>query len=188
MPRLDAPPAQHWNAAQRQVVDALTAGPRGALRGPFLPMLHSPELCNRAQQLGEYLRYRCSVPERLRELAICQSARLWNQTYEWHMHAPLALRAGVSGATLEALIAGGLPAQLPDDEAVILAFCRELHGGHRVGDTTYARALALLGAAGVMDLCGLCGYYALLAMVLNVAQSDLPAGAVAAFPPAWEGA
>ncbi|MFT3905450.1 MAG: carboxymuconolactone decarboxylase family protein [Steroidobacteraceae bacterium] len=186
MERLGALPAESLDDAQRRVAATLAAGPRGALRGPFVPLLRSPELCDRTQHLGEFLRYQCSVPERLRELAIIQTARLWQQTYEWHVHAPLALRAGVASETIAALAAGHRPERLQDDEALIIDFCVELHGHHSVSDGTYARALALLGERGVVDLVGLCGYYALLAMVLNVAQSALPAGSQPAFAAAWE--
>ena len=42
---------------QRVVYEAMVAGPRGAVVGPFHPLLRSPELCARAQSLGAYLRF-----------------------------------------------------------------------------------------------------------------------------------
>ncbi len=45
-----------------------------------------------------------------------------------------------------------------------------------MSDTTYGRTVELFGERGVIDLCGLCGYYSLLAMVMNVARTPLPAG------------
>ena len=39
-----------------------------------------------------------------------------------------------------------------------------------------ARVLALFGERGVIDLTSLCGYYGLLAMVMNVAQTPVPEG------------
>ena len=43
---------------------------RGAVYGPFVPLLRSPELMEYAQRMGEYLRYRCSLSGRLSELAL----------------------------------------------------------------------------------------------------------------------
>jgi 4-carboxymuconolactone decarboxylase len=163
-----------WNEAQRQAATALMAGPRGELRGPFVPLLRSPELFDRAQKLGEYLRYHCLVPQHLREFAILLVARHWRQGFEWYAHAQLAAQTGTPDDVIAALARGeSLPA-LDPERALIRDFCVQLQQVQQVDDAVYARALALLGEAGVVDLCGLCGYYTLLAMVLNVARTPVP--------------
>jgi 4-carboxymuconolactone decarboxylase len=172
------------SAAQRRVVEAITQGPRGRLGGPFQALLRSPELCQRTQLLGEYLRYDSVITARLRELAILATARHWHQNYEWNAHAPLAERAGLPRPLIDALAAGRAPDALAADEAAVLGFCDELHRNHAVSDAAYERVREVLGEAGVVELCGTCGYYALLAMVLNVARTSLPPGAEASFPPA----
>lgn len=164
---------------QQRAADALVRGRRGALFGPFVPLLRSPELLDRAQRLGEYLRYDSALPVRLRELAILVTARHFRQAYEWHVHAPAALEAGLAAAAIAELAAGRRPRSLGADEAVVHDFCAELHTHHEVRDETYAAALALLGERGVVDLCGLCGYYGLLALVMNAARTPLPEGAAA---------
>lgn len=164
-------------SAQRRAVDALVRGPRGALFGPFIPMLRSPELMDRAQRLGEYLRYDSAVPQRLRELAILVTARHFRQAYEWHVHAPAAAQAGLAAPTIASIAAGRRPGTLQADEAAVYDFCIELNREHRVSDATYAGALALLKENGVIDLCGVCAYYGLLALIMNVARTPLPQGA-----------
>lgn len=160
-----------WDEATRAAAASLIATPRGEVRGPFVPLLRSPELLDRAQKLGEFLRYRCSVDERLREFAICVVARLWSQPYEWRAHAPLAARAGVALATLAALRNGTTAESMPMDERLILDFCAALDADRRIDDDLYARTVALLGEGGTVELVGLCGYYSLLAMVMNVART-----------------
>jgi 4-carboxymuconolactone decarboxylase len=100
--------------------------------------MRSPELMDLAQQLGAFLRYRCSVPERLREWAICIIARTWAQPYEWHAHARLAHEAGVARASLAALRDGQTP-PMADDEAVIFAFITQLHDTRFVSDDVWCR-------------------------------------------------
>ena len=180
--RLPPIPPDELTPAQRRAAEALTSGPRGALFGPFVPMLRSPELLDRAQRLGEYLRYDCAVPPRLRELAILMTARHFSQAYEWHVHAPAAAQAGLSTTVIAAIAARRQPQAMQADEAVVHEFCRELHDRHAVSDDTYAAALRLLGAQGVMDLCGVCGYYGLLALIMNVARTPLPAGCETPWP------
>ena len=63
------------------------------------------------------------------------------------------------------------------DEECVYDFATELHQNKCVSDATYARALALFGEKGVVDLTAVNGYYTLIAMVLNVARTALPEGA-----------
>jgi 4-carboxymuconolactone decarboxylase len=164
-----------YDAEQRAAAAALIASPRGEVRGPFVPMMRSPELMDRAQKLGEFLRYRCSIPERLREWAIIVTARAWRQDYEWFVHAPLARKAGVAHAAIAALAQGVDPGDAAaQDERIVHDFCVALHRANFVNDATYGRALDLLGERGVIELTGICGYYALLAMMLNVARTPCP--------------
>ncbi|MGH8151056.1 MAG: carboxymuconolactone decarboxylase family protein [Steroidobacteraceae bacterium] len=174
--RLPPIPPTELTPAQRHAADALVQGRRGALFGPFVAMLRSPELLDRAQRLGEYLRYESALAPRLRELAILVTARHFRQSYEWHVHAPAALEAGLAAATLAALAAGRRPEPFAPDEAAVYDFCVELHAAKVVSDATYATAIELLGEKGLVDLCGVCGYYGLLAMVMNAARTALPAG------------
>ena len=81
--------------AQREVAAAISAGPRGEVRGPFIPLLHHPDLAARIQQLGEQLRWKGRLPPALTELAVLVTARRWLCQHEWFVHSKLALGAGV---------------------------------------------------------------------------------------------
>jgi 4-carboxymuconolactone decarboxylase len=163
--------AEDYSPAQRSAADRLIATPRGEVRGPFIPLLRSPELLDRAQALGEFLRYRCSVPVRLREFAILVTARHWRQPYEWLAHVKQASVAGICREALEQLAQGLDPAAAAADECIIHHFVTQTHRDGEVDDVTYAAALELLGEQGLVELLGICGYYAMLAMVLNVART-----------------
>jgi 4-carboxymuconolactone decarboxylase len=67
---------------------------------------------------------------------------------------------------------------MSDDEAMVFDFAHELVGKLAVGDQVFDRVVARWDRATAMDLTGVCGYYTLLAMVLNTAQVPLPDGAV----------
>ena len=140
--------------------------------GPFIALLTSPELLTRVSALGEYLRYRSALPPRLSEFVILITAAHWQQSYEWDLHAPIAVKAGVAQATVDALAAGRQPADLTADEAALYDFCRAVHAGGRHAEAARARAVDAVGEQGVIDAIGICGYYALLAMVLNVQHRE----------------
>jgi len=135
--------------------------------GPFVALLKSPELLTRVSALGEYLRYRSALPPRLSEFVILITASHWRQAYEWDLHAPIALKVGLTQSVLDALTAGRRPEGLAEDEAALYDFCRAIHAGGHPAHAVHERATRALGEQGVIDAIGICGYYALLAMVLN---------------------
>jgi 4-carboxymuconolactone decarboxylase len=138
--------------------------------GPFIPLLTSPELMSRVSALGEYLRYRSALPPRLSEFAILVTAAQWQQQLEWDIHAPIALKAGIPQLVMDAMWAGMTPSNLDADLRVLYDLCTELHRDRHVTAATHERAVKTLGEQGAMDAVGICGYYALLAMVLNSQQ------------------
>jgi 4-carboxymuconolactone decarboxylase len=174
--RMPPLPEDELSAAQRAAAAELAAGPRGAVVGPFIAALRSPELMTRLQRLGEYLRYRNALGPRLTELAILITARAWSQAFEWAMHVREAEARGIGRTTIAAIANGRRPARLPADDAIVYDFVRELHANQAVSDTIYARAVAAFGEAAVVDLTAVAGYYTTLAMILNVARTPVPAG------------
>ena len=168
--------------AQRAAAQAVIDGPRGALYGPFIPLLRSPELMASVQQVGEYLRYRSAIGTRLSELAILVTARHWDQQVEWAIHAPIAAQEGIAQDVIDTIAQRRVPAHLAADEQAVYDFCVELQRDRRVTDATYAAALRQFGEQGVTDLMGLNGYYTLLAMVLNVTQQGAPPSTAAPLP------
>jgi 4-carboxymuconolactone decarboxylase len=178
MARFKPLPESAMSEAQRQAVKELASGPRGKFNphGPNALLLRSPELMPRTQKVGEYLRYRSPLPQRLREFGIIVTARLWNAQVEWLEHQPLAIKEGVDPAAIDELAQGRRPRNLREDEAAVYDFISELHEKRGVSDATFERIVKPFGEQGVIDLIALTGYYTLLAMVLNVGQEPLPAG------------
>jgi len=161
--------------AQRGVYDTIARGPRKGVRGPLAVWLHRPELAQNAQALGRYCRYETLLPARLSELAILVIARAWRAEYEWYVHKPIALKAGLSPQVVEAIRSHAVPVFDHRAEAAIYEFLMELHRTRAVSDAVYAEAVAQLGEPGVVDLVGLAGYYTLISMTINAFQVALPA-------------
>lgn len=164
---------EQWTPAQREVARALIAGPRGAVVAPFVPLLRSPELCDHVQRLGAHLRFRSAIGPRLTELAILVTAQHYAQPVEWAIHAPIAQREGIAAATVAAIERGQRPPSLPDDEALVHDLCIELlRGLGQVSDVTWAQAIARFGEQATVELVATCGYYGLLALVMNAARTQ----------------
>jgi 4-carboxymuconolactone decarboxylase len=169
--RLPPIPAGQLTADQQSVVDEMMAGPRGAVIGPFVATLRSPELTRRLQRLGEYVRYNAALAPRLREMAILLTAREWRQDFEWEAHAPLAAEAGLDAAIIAAIAEHRALALSERDDTVVYKVFTELHSDRAVSDATFRVAVEALGEQGVVDLIALIGYYTTLAMIMNVAQT-----------------
>ena len=174
--RLEAVPPERYDPAQREAAASFEALRGVPVFGPFEPLLHSPEVMTNASRLGEYLRYRSAIGTRLSEFVILLVARDWSQDYEWHVHAPIALREGVAAETVAAIADGRRPDGMSEDEETCWTFATELLRTRRVSDPTYGRALARFGERGIVDLAALVGYYGLLAAAMNTARTALPEG------------
>ncbi len=178
-PRLKSLAKARLTARQRELRDAIASGPRGkfSFGGPFGVWLHAPDFGLLAQKLGAHCRYQTALPPRLSEFAILVTARLWQAQYEWLAHAPIAERAGVKLQTIRDLRAGRTLKTASKDERAIYDFIKELYRTKRVTGRTYALVNAILGETAVVELVGLLGYYALVAMTLNVFRVPPPPGA-----------
>jgi 4-carboxymuconolactone decarboxylase len=174
--RFQLPSRDAMSPAQRQMADAIVAGPRGSLRGPFPVFIHSPGMGDLAQRLGAYVRFESTLPAPLRELAILLVARHWTAQYEWYAHRELALKAGLDSAIIDAIAAGTRPAKLSREEQIVYEFANELLTAKAVGDSAFAAAKQAFGEQGVVDIIGTMGYYTLVSMALNVNRTVLPAG------------
>ena len=166
---------------QRRVHDMIASGPRGLVQGPLRVWLHSPALAERAQALGAFCRYGSSLPPRLSELAILITGAFWQAGFEWHVHAPIAIKAGIDPAVAAAIRTGATPVFAQEDEAAVHQFATELLRTRTVTEAGFARVRAALGDEGVVDLVAVLGYYGFISMTINAFAVPLPEGAADPF-------
>ncbi len=174
--RFPAIPPGQWTEEQKKVAAGIASGPRGEVRGPFLALLRSPGLAQTVQQVGEYLRFKCPLDRRIAEMATLIAARHWTQQYEWQSHYKHAMKAGLSPDIAQAIAEGRRPQGMAADEEALYDMLAEVLHNHGVCDATYERARGVFGEQGVIELIAVAGYYAMLAMILNVGRKALPAG------------
>jgi len=176
MSRLPELTLDQMTPAQRQVHDNIASSPRGGVRGPFAPLIHAPGVAELVQQTGAYMRYKGTLPDKLRELAILITGRFWTAQYEWYAHLPIALKAGLDPKIADALASQQRPDFAEPAEEIVYDYAMALHYDHQVDDATYKRAFDLLGPEGIVELTVLCGYYTIISMVLNAFEVEIPDG------------
>jgi 4-carboxymuconolactone decarboxylase len=176
------------DAAQREVYDAITSGPRasnarltpladaqGRLYGPFNAMLLNPALGNALQALGAAIRYGSTLPGRAREIAILEVARIERSEFEWYAHAAAGASAGLTSIELEAVRVGAA-LELAATESVVRRVAQALVQTGDLDDELFALADQQLGTPLLNEVITLVGYYSLLATSMRVWRTPLPPG------------
>jgi 4-carboxymuconolactone decarboxylase len=167
---------EKYSDAQKKAAEEFAGGRGYDVRGPFVPLIRSPEVMLRAKAMGDHLRFKSALAPRLSEMIILITAREWTQQYEWVAHYDIAIKAGLRPEIAAAIADGHRPTGMADDEEAAYDMSVEIQRSKRVSDATWNRALAKFGDQGVIDLLGINGYYTFLAMTLNAARTALPAG------------
>jgi 4-carboxymuconolactone decarboxylase len=173
---ISAPEESQWTDEQRLAFLEISAGPRGALIGPFAPLLHSPGLLGPLQRTGEYIRWHSHIPERLREMVILMVARHWDQGFEWAYHHPIAESCGLQSGTIQALGEGRMPDNLDATTQCVWDLTTDVLAKGTASESIVTRALALVGAQDVVEYVATIGYYSTLAFVMNVSRTSVPEG------------
>ena len=175
---------EELTADQRRLYDVIAGGARasgpfaltdaaGALNGPFNAMLLLPGLGTALQELGQAIRYRGTLNDRCREIAILSVARVWDSAFERYAHEAVGARVGLTETEMAALRRGLLDPFTGLELAVarfatLFACSREPEAGE------LDEALATLGAERLFELTTLVGYYATLALQLKVFGDEVP--------------
>ncbi|MGH7415312.1 MAG: carboxymuconolactone decarboxylase family protein [Candidatus Rokuibacteriota bacterium] len=161
---------------QRESYQSIVSGPRKGARGPFNALLRSPEVADRVQKVGEYIRFQSTIPAALNEMAILITGRFWGAQYEFWAHSRLARTAGLADGIIDAIAEGRRPPAMSDDERIVYDFCTQLFRDKAVDDAAFAAAVGRFSEQGVIDLIAASGYYSIVSMVLNVDRYPLPPG------------
>lgn len=143
--------------------------------GPLAIMLNVPEMMKRGEHLRAYLRGDASSLSRnIRELTMLLTAREMDCPYIWYAHAAQARRAGIRDDIVDNLREQRELTGLAPDEAIVVAYGRELLRTRQVSQSTFDAALTQFGTRGLVELTNLFGYYTLLAFNINAFGATPP--------------
>lgn len=173
--RIDMADTGELSEAQQAVFARIVAGKRKKVVGPLRVALHSPELADRWQAFGEFLRFGSSLPLPVSELAIIATGRHWNCQVEWAIHSKIAAEAGLSPEVIETIRSAGQPGFSDQTQFLAYEYVRELLEFGQVSDDSYQALLAAVGTVPVVELTALVGYYSMVAMTLNAHHVPVPA-------------
>lgn len=171
--------------AQRELLSAIVGGPRarspfrlshedGSLAGPFNAMLYAPSVGSAQQQLGAAIRYRTSLSERIREMAILTVAAHCDSAFERYAHELVGRDIGLTEAELSMIRAENVLPLTDPRERVAIHIVRELVHASDLDDDIWRSGIELLGPTALVELTALVGYYTTLALQMRVFRADSP--------------
>ena len=165
----------------QQIYDEIFAS-RGAVRGPFAALMHSPEIAGRTAHLGAYLRFDTSLDPTTLQIVTLAVAREWDCQYEWTAHEPQAREALVREDVITAIKERRAPEGLTEDEALLVRYVHELLRSHSISSETFDRIQSRFSPLELTDLTTTIGYYSMLACALIAYEVQPAEGVVPLLP------
>jgi 4-carboxymuconolactone decarboxylase len=169
----------------QRIYDMLAGGPGKTVgaTGPAAISLYSPKVAEAIQMLNQYLRFHGILKARDFEVAILVVAREFDQQYEWSGHEMGARAAKVPLPVIDAIKFNKDAVGFSDQDTLLITFTRQLLHQHKLDSDLYAKAVAVFGKQGTLELATIIGDYAMAAMMLNATDQHLPPGREALLPP-----
>jgi len=132
--------------------------------GPYIALLNHPELARRIEELGFFLKFEGTLPRTIYQFIVLTIARATGADYEWHDHIAHARAAGLPPDVIDC-IGSARTATLPEPYALAHAILTETTAWQVVPDDLQARAAALWGKYGLVEIVVLSGFYQMFAAI-----------------------
>jgi 4-carboxymuconolactone decarboxylase len=169
---LEIPP-EKLTPEQATVFDQLTAG-RGRILGPYKIWIHSPPVANGMERIGTFLNKQSSLSKREVEIGILVIAQHWQADYVRQAHIREGKAAGLTQATIDAILAGTVPKLDDVHEDAVYRFATALVGGVKLSDADFAEIEKALGREGIAEVLVLLGYYTSVSLAMKVHEVPIP--------------
>lgn len=152
---------------------------KGALVGPFAPMLHAPTIMHPALELLRAIGKLPGFLPEAREVAILATGSVYQCKYELYSHERIAVAdTHLTVPQVEAVKRGHKPSgnDALNDQCEV-AFDVALELAQKMGpmsDANWKRTVAAFGQEGAAALTQYCAIYAWACVVLNAADVPIP--------------
>lgn len=160
--RLPLPKREDFDDDEKEYFDKrVDSGARslGGIRGPSWIRLYSPKLAQHFKAVSKYLQSEAEFSGRIRELAILVTAREMDSQFEWTAHEPEAIKEGLPREIIDVVKYRKSVLGLPETDAIIIQFGRQMFSEKKVEPETFARALQIFGPKQLVDLVSLMTYF-----------------------------
>jgi AhpD family alkylhydroperoxidase len=133
-------------------------------------LLHAPPIATGWIGLFDAIRWKSTLPGRLRELVICRIAAINGASYEWEAHAPIALKEGATQAQLDALKDWAASNVFDPTDRAALAYCDAMTKQVHVPDDIAAAVRAIFPPRQLVELTATIAGYNCVSRVLEALE------------------
>jgi 4-carboxymuconolactone decarboxylase len=148
----------------KDILDEMTARRGRKPGGPYVPLMHHPELARHVERLGYFLKFEGTLPRDVYQFIVLSIAARFNARFEWADHIEPAREAGLPENIIEAIKAGSTEALSGDYGAVTWAIGSILDY-RSIPDGLQQRLIETYGEEGLIEIVVLCGFYQLIGEV-----------------------
>jgi len=173
--RLPPVQRQDLDADGQKIFDSLAGPSKAPMRGILGLGIYDPKLAEALHLLHDSVTKYGTLGNRVDELAILVATREEKMSLnEWYSHEAAALKAGIDQSTIDVVKFGKEPTGLDAKDALIIRFGREWFRDHHVSSDTFAKTVEAFGQRGTVELIGVMGDYAMVGMMLQAVDQQLP--------------
>ena len=133
-----------------------------------------PKLVAAWTEFSKMLRHVTRTPRALRELVILRGGQLMRSEYEWAQHLPMARKAGLREAQINALAEWRSSKEFDEREKAALAIAEAVTQG-RVSDAVYQQAMQHFDHHDYVELAVVAAFYAMVGRMLDAMGVPLDA-------------
>ena len=171
------------DANGQRIYDFMNGANGGTPRlGPINSTLFSPLVGEPFEAINQALR-KSALGTHNFEICTLLAAWEFEQQYEWSAHEIAAQKAGVDQKTIDAIKFNRGLDGVPEKDATLVRFGRDLLRKHKVDSALYAKVVEAFGREGMVDITVAIGDYLMTALVLNAVDQQLPPDRKALLPP-----
>jgi alkylhydroperoxidase family enzyme len=157
-----------------EMIERFRAGRRGKLINIYRMLLNAPPLAESWFHHSNTVRWKTTLPGRLREIVIIRMGHLTNSQYVLRQHVPsLAVADGLSLAECDALANWSSSKFFSASERAVLAYADTMTRDIAVPDAVFAEVERHFNPREIVELTVLIGTYNMNARVLQALELDL---------------
>jgi 4-carboxymuconolactone decarboxylase len=165
------------DAKGQKIFDTLPgAGKDEILRGPLAFSGYNPAVAQALHDLHDAAVPGGTLDPRTRELAILVACRETNYNLEWNGHEATGLKAGLDAGLIDVVRYNRPLAGLPEKDATVIRFGRQMFHDKKVDSATFAKAVELWGKRGTVDMVAVMSAYAVSGYFAIAVDEHSPEG------------